>query len=107
MYVQALPRWDKGWVAIVCSHLHFPRTGNLCNIGHEESIISTWPIPLTAGRDISPFRAPRLLQIDSAAYPIQDLPYNYPKILQALQLLDLLAACKYVYLVIFDIPAPF
>jgi hypothetical protein len=38
---------------------------------------------------------------------MKDLPYNYPIILQALQLLDLLAACKYVYLVIFDIPAPF
>lgn len=47
--VQALPRWDKGWVAIVCFHLHFPGTGNLCNIGHEQSIISAWAIPLTAG----------------------------------------------------------
>jgi hypothetical protein len=55
--VWALPRWDKGWVAIVCFHLHFLRTGNLCNIGHEQSIISAWGIPLTAGWDVSPFRA--------------------------------------------------
>ena len=47
--IQALPRWDIGWVAIVCSHLHFPPNGNLCNIGHEQSIISARAIPLTVG----------------------------------------------------------
>jgi hypothetical protein len=96
----------------------FPRNGNLCNIGHEQSIISAWAIPIN-GRmgNISPFRAPpptsdslsRVLNPQRCSLKIYRslILDTYPIILQTLQLLVLLAACKYVYLVIFDIPAPF